>query len=864
MLSTLTSRLNAFCSRHVALVLSLFVLLCAGSAWLSLTRLGITTETDRLFADTLPWKQKNRQIEHLFPGEKNTLVAIISAATPEEGRETANALTTILSKDTAHFDRVDQPDANPFYTRNAFLFIDTKQLEPLLDSTISAQPFLGTLAADPSARGLFGTFGLMAKAIRSSQPIPASFNTALDGLTQTLNDGLAGHATPLSWEKLLSGGLSDLGGHYRFVVTHPRPDFTSFEPSEAATQAMRSALDSLPTVKAGRAHALITGEAKLSDEEFSTVAQGMIIGLFISFALVTLWLLLAARSLRVVIPILLTLIIGLLLTTGFATLAVGTLNMISVAFAILFVGIAVDFAIQFGVRFRCQKDEAGVPLSPLEALDLTGRESGGQIFVASLATAAGFLAFTPTSFVGVAQLGLIAGGGMLIAFVCTLTLLPALLRLFRATPGDSIQGFAMLRPIDHALRRFRLPVLAIFTVLGIIGACLTPSLLFDADPLHTKNPNTEGMKALSLLEENPLTTPYNAQVLVPDTATAARLAAAFSRLDSVHDVLWLGALVPDDQHTKIQMIQEAADILLPTLSVAHPAPAPSAADLRAAALRASHEFDGLDDRLSPALRSLHEALTRLSSAPDATLLATNEALTRFLPSELSQLKNLLSPSSPITLDNIPADIRSDYISPSNGAYRLIIHPKGRMSENRTLHHFVGELKSVTPDICGPALEIIASAQTITHAFITAALCAIVAIALILLITLRRLLDTLLVLLPLLLSSLLTVILIITVPEQLNYANIIALPLLLGVGVSFNIYFVMNWRAGSREQLSSPTARAVLFSALTTGSAFGSLAASAHPGTASMGRLLLLSLGCTLICSLLFIPALLPRRKGEEL
>ena len=861
MLSTLTSRLNAFCGRHVALVLTIFTLLCVGSAWLSLTHLGITTETDKLFADTLPWKQKNHQIESLFPGEKNTLVAIISAATPEEGRETANELTERLSKDTTHFDRVDQPDANPFYIRNAFLFIDTKQLDTLLDSTISAQPFLGTLAADPSARGLFGTFGLMAKAIRTGQPIPASFNTALDGLTHTLEEGLAGHATPLSWEKLLSGGLSDLGGHYQFVVTHPKPDFTSFEPSEAATKTMRTALDSLPTIKAGRAHALITGEAKLSDEEFSTVAQGMIIGLFISFGLVTLWLLLAVRSLRVVIPILLTLIIGLLLTTGFATLAVGTLNMISVAFAILFVGIAVDFAIQFGVRFRCQKDGQNHPLAPLMALDRTGQESGGQIFVAALATAAGFLAFTPTNFVGVAQLGLIAGGGMLIAFLCTLSLLPALLMLFRARPGDSIRGFASLLPVDHALRRFRRPILGLFSVLGLVGLCLTPSLVFDADPLHTKNPNTEGMKALSLLEENPLTTPYNAQVLVSDTATAGKLATALSKLDSVHDVLWLGALVPDDQSTKLQLIHDAADILLPTLNVAHPAPAPSAAELRAATTAAAHEFDGLDDKLSPSLKTLRDALLRLSTAPDATLLATNEALTRFLPNELTQLKSLLSPS-PITMESIPADIRAEYIA-SNGAYRLVIHPNGRMSETETLHHFVHELESVTPDICGPALEIIASAQTITHAFITAALCAIVAIALILLITLRRLLDSILVLLPLLLSSLLTVILVITVPEQLNYANIIALPLLLGVGVSFNIYFVMNWRAGLKNQLSSPTARAVLFSALTTGSAFGSLAASAHPGTASMGRLLLLSLGCTLVCSLLFIPALLPRRKGDE-
>ncbi|MCX5619050.1 MULTISPECIES: MMPL family transporter [Bombella] len=861
MLSTLTNRLNAFCGRHVALVLTIFTLLCAGSVWLSLNHLGITTETDKLFADTLPWKQKNHQLEELFPGEKNTLVAIISSATPEEGREAAHDLAAILAQDHEHFDKVSQPDADPFYTRNAFLFIDTKELEPLLDSIIAAQPFLGTLAADPSARGLFGTFGLMATALKTGQPIPASFNTALDGLTHTLEQGMTGQAAPLSWEKLLSGGLSDLGGHYQFVVTHPRPDFSSFEPSEAATKAMRAALNTLPSVKAGRTHALITGEAKLSDEEFSTVAQGMVIGLIISFALVALWLILAVRTLRVAIPILLTLIIGLLLTTGFAALIVGTLNMISVAFAILFVGIAVDFAIQFGVRFRCQKDEQNQPLAPLAALERTGKESGPQIFVASLATAAGFLAFTPTNFVGVAQLGLIAGGGMIIAFFCTLTLLPALLMAFRAKPGASSTGFTSLLPIDRALQRYRTPVLSIFGVLGLIGLCLIPRLSFDADPLHTKKPDTEGMKALNLLEENPLTTPYNAQVLTPDIATAARQAAAFNKLESVHDVLWLGALVPDDQDAKIQLIHDAGDIILPTLDVNHPAPPPSAAELRQAALKAAHSFDGLDGKLTPALAALHNALLRLSTAPDATLLSTNEALTHFLPAELNQLKTLLVPPPSITMQSIPAHIRADYIA-SNGAYRLVIHPKGQMSETKTLHRFVNELETVTPDISGPALEIIASAQTITHAFITAAICAIIAIALILLITLRRVLDSLLVLLPLLLSSLLTVILVITVPEQLNYANIIALPLLLGVGVSFNIYFVMNWRAGLHNPLSSPTARAVLFSALTTGSAFGSLAASIHPGTASMGRLLLLSLTCTLICSLVFIPALLPGEKED--
>ncbi|UMM63965.1 MMPL family transporter [Aristophania vespae] len=862
MLSRLTRGLNHFCACHAYLVVSLFILLSVGAGWLSYNRLGITTETDKLFSDSLPWKHHNHEIERLFPGEKDTLVAIIKAATPEEGQATAHALTEELQKDKEHFTSVSEPAANPFYTQHALLFLEKPQLDKLLDSTISAQPFLGMLAADPSLVGLFKSFNLLSLSLKSDQKIPETFGKTLDSFANTLDKASRGHAEPLSWQNLLAGDLTAMGGDYYFVLTHPKRDFASFEPSEAATTAMRNALNNLPTIHSGRASALITGEAKLNDEEFSTVAQGMVFGLILSLALVTLWLILAVRSIRVIVPILITLIFGLILTTGFAALSVGTLNLISVAFAILFVGIAVDFGIQYGVRFRCQHGENGETLSRTEAITRTGAESGPQIFVAALATAAGFMAFTPTHFVGVAQLGLIAGVGMLIAFFCTLTLLPSLLVVFRAHSSAQNRGFNFLKPIDQGLRKHRFIVIGLFGIAGAVGLGFTTQLHFDSDPLHTKNPNTEGMRALKLLEANPLTTFYNAQLVVKNKDIATQQADALSKLPSVHDVLWLGALVPDDQQEKLAMIEDAADLLLPSLNLNVSAPTPDAQALRKAALETVQGFNEVDpQKLTPAMKRLKKALQRLSKAPDSTILAANEALTQFLPLQLNQLKEVLRPT-PVTFENIPEDIKQEYVSP-DGRYRLVVHPKGQMSDPAILHKFVSELVTINPDIAGPALEITESAKTITHAFIQAALCAIVAIAIILLVALRQVMDSFLVVLPLILSSLLTVILVILVPEPLNYANIIALPLLLGVGVSFNIYFVMNWRAGLKYPLTSPTARAVIFSALTTASAFGSLAASAHPGTASMGRLLLLSLGCTLLCTLFFIPALLPKRKIDQ-
>jgi hypothetical protein len=145
---------------------------------------------------------------------------------------------------------------------------------------------------------------------------------------------------------------------------------------------------------------------------------------------------------------------------------------------------------------------------------------------------------------------------------------------------------------------------------------------------------------------------------------------------------------------------------------------------------------------------------------------------------------------------------------------------------------------------------------VIHAFVVAGIIAIAAISVLLVLVLRRIQDVLLVLAPLLLAGLLTLATSVLLDVPLNFANIIALPLLLGVGVSFDIYFVMRWRAGYGDLLQSSTARAILFSALTTGTAFGSLALSNHPGTSEMGKLLTLALIYTLLCSFFVLPALL--------
>ncbi len=842
-----------FSRRYALFVVLAGAVLAALGVLAAYRYIGVTTETSLMFRQSLPWRQQQIAFDRAFPQFRNLIVAVIDARIPEEADATATALAKRLAADHEHFEHVETPGASSFFAREGLLFLDPKTLQALLDKTVDAQPFLGQLSADPSARGLFAALALIGMGAQHGQADLAPYLPALKGFQRTLAETLAGHPQPLSWEELLAGAVAAQAGKFRFVLAQPRLNYGALKAGGEATAALRKAASQLEFVKSGDARLRVTGSVVLADEEFASVKEGMVWGTIASVVLITLWLFLAVGSWRLVLPIVLTLMVGGCLTTGFAALAVGTLNLISLAFAILFVGIAVDFAIQFCVRYR---EVRMVYRDAHEALAETARRVGAQILVAAAATAAGFYAFVPTAFVGVAELGLIAGTGMIIAFICTLFWLPAALTLFRPRAETAEVGFRTGKVLDMRLHRFRIPILAAFIGLAIAGAVLLPNLTFDSDPLHTKNPNTEAMRTLMDLMNNPLTNPYTIDIIEPSVQHAASIAERLKKLPLVSQVLTVESFVPDDQKQKLAAVADTASILAPTLAPQSPAAPVTPDQLRLAIRTALAQIDPALAKLPPdnPLVGIAAELHKLGHAPDATLMAMNRALTRFLPDELNRLREALQ-AKPVTLASLPASLKRDWVLP-DGRARVQVIPRPAANSSAGLHDLVAQVRPVAPNAGGSAVTIVDTSATIIDAFRTAAAAALGAVTVILLVALRRPLDVGLVLAPLLLSALMTVVIAVGLPMPLNFANIIALPLLLGVGVSFNIYFVMNWRARRHWFLGSATARAVLFSAFTTGTAFGSLALSNHPGTASMGGLLLLSLGCTLVASLVFEPTLL--------
>jgi hopanoid biosynthesis associated RND transporter like protein HpnN len=380
-------------------------------------------------------------------------------------------------------------------------------------------------------------------------------------------------------------------------------------------------------------------------------------------------------------------------------------------------------------------------------------------------------------------------------------------------------------------------------------------LPFDSNPMHLRSPKVESISTYLDLIKDPETSPNLIEVLAPSTEAVPALAEKLRKLPSVAKVIDIDTFVPPDQDQKLAIIADTAQLLGPILNPGRKPPPPTDADNvkaikdAAAALRT---LGGTAPAAKPA--ALAGTLDALAAAPVATREAASVALTTDLKTLLTRLRGLLSPQK-ITLDTLPPKLKAEWVA-ADGRSRIEVHPSGDANDNVVLRRFAKEVQTVAPHATGAPVATTSSSYTILGAFVQAALTALVLIFVILSVALRKPWDVAMTLGPLVLATLWTLMALHIVGMPLNFANIIAMPLMLAVGVAFHIYYVIAWRAGVVDMLASSLTRAIFFSALTTGTAFGSLVLSSHPGTASMGKLLALSLFFTLVAAFFVVPAFL--------
>lgn len=860
MLERSVENVAGYCSRHPWTTLVIALLISAYSSFFAFQNFAITTDTGQLISNDLPWRQRELAFAAAFPQQSETIIAVVESRTPEAAELASSRLAAELQPDTALFVEVTRLGAGPFFAHNGLLFLTEAEVQQTTEQLISSQALLGTLSADPTLRGLAKALSYLPQGVEAGQLKLEDQAGQLETLATAINDIIDGRTTDFSWSKMFSGTAPSAQELKRFVRIKPRLDYSALQPGAYATDAVRAAISKLGLNKTDGVRVRLTGPVPMSDEEFGTIAEGAALNGILTFLalLVILWL--ALKSARIILAVFLTLGVGLVATAATGLAMVGALNLISVAFAVLFVGIGIDFGIQFAVRYREERHKND---DLQAAIETAARLAGKPLALAAAATAAGFFSFLPTDYRGVSELGQIAGAGMLIAFLASITVLPALLKLLRPAGEVSEIGYSALLPVDRFMARFRWPILiATFLAVGA-GLPLLRHVRFDFNPLNLRSASAESVSTLRELMKTPATSPETIDVLVSSLDTARQLAAKLDQLPEVDHTVTLASFVPGEQDKKRAIIADAGSLLLPSLSPPALAPSPGDIEVNLQLKETARAFAALslsNDTAKVAAANIRSALQRLAAAPPTARTAAQKALLDTFKVRLEQMRDMLAPES-VGLNTLPTELLRDWVTP-DGRARIEVVPKGDIQNNAVSEKFVAAVLAVAPEATGLPVLVQLSATTVVGAFARAALFALGSITLILLFILRRPTDVIVTLVPLLMASVVTLELMALFDVPLNFANIIALPLLLGVGVAFKIYYVLAWRGGEVNLLSSALTRAVLYSAMTTAVAFGSLFFSHHPGTSSMGALLALALSATLCAAVLFQPMLMgpPRQK----
>ncbi|MBV8663013.1 MAG: MMPL family transporter, partial [Hyphomicrobiales bacterium] len=814
------------------------------------------SDIDALLSKSLSW----RQCEVVFESEfrrYELIDVVVDAPTPELTAAATTSLTDALAKDTAHFRSVTNSSAIQFFTDHGLLFQPKDALEKTIGGLTQAQPLIEDLATDPSLRGLVSTLEDVLIGVKQNKVTLDSTAPTLNAFSDTLDDVLAGRPASFSWRVLLAGKPAEPFEKRGVIEVRPVLDYASVQPGHTATEALRRIAASVAPPYQARVR--LTGPVAMDDEQFGTIQDHAVQNGVITFAIVLVILWLALRSMRLILAVLVNLLVGLPLTAALGLYLVGAFNVISVYFAVLFVGIGIDFAIQFSVRYRSERHS-------IEDLTKAVRSAGfhvaAPLTLAGGATAAGFFSFLPTDYKGVSELGLIAGFGMPIAYATSVTVLPALIRLVNPPGEPEPLGYTALAPIDNFLARHRIPIIVGVAVVVIGALPLLYWLRFDFNPINLQSQKTEGVATYLDLARDPSTNVNAIELLSPNLDAANAAAGRLAKVPEVGRATTLSNFIPDQQEEKLPLIRAAAaklaDAFDPKNALAPPSDAENVNALNEGAQRLTEAADDQKEAgLGPAAaRRLADGLSKLANAQPATRAQADAVFVNPLRADLKGLHDVLQ-AEPVTQASLPADLVRDWTT-SDGRARVSIAPRDNPNDTLAMQRFASAVLAVEPSATEGPITILEAGRTVIRAFIEAGIWALVSITILLWLVLRRFSDVLLTLIPLMLAGVVTLELCALIGMPLNFANIIAFPLLLGVGVAFKIYYIMAWREGTTHLLQTPLTRAVIFSALTTATAFGSLMFSSHPGTSSMGKLLALSLVTTLAAAALFQPILMGR------
>lgn len=832
-------------ARRMGAVLTFTVLVLAGLAgYYAATNLKVNTDTSSMLDPSLPFQQRAAELRDAFPEMKTDVIVLVRAPTLDETDAYVGALREFVLARPDDFTAVFAPSHEQFFRENGLLYLSESELESRLTQMSKASGLIETLIKSPTTGTFLSTLAENDELADRSDLGRETLQQLYAELGDVVEASLQGKRRPFSWMGALDQNANEKTAHSRLLYATPELDFARLQPAKGAIEALRVETERLNAQFGGRVETYITGDPALRMEELEAVTTGIGLSFLLSFILVTFLLLICYRSVAMSVLTLVGLIITLTFTSAFAAAFVGELNLVSVAFTVLLIGLGLDFGIHVLLHIQ-ERRAAGQDNQ--QALRGAMHDVGPALALAGPTTALAFLSFVPTKFDGIAQLGIIAGAGVIIALLVTITFAPSALSLLKGRPRQTSSG--RVRAIFNGIAKVSGPVAIITILLGALALLLMPQVRFDADQMALRNPAAPSVQGFNLLFDDPQTVPYRLTRLVDTQVEAIAAANHVSDLETVDAVRSLPDFVPEDQDTKLELIDFAAGTLVFALdaqpgSVEGPPAKDGAAHLKARLDTAY--VSGPGARLGGLLADIGQS--------EKTYALLEENIFAFWPQLVDQLRTGMN-ADYVEIETLPDALRARYLS-EGGKWRVDILPKADVRDFGALDEFVSEVEAIVPDLAGGAYQSRKAGETISNAMLQATSIAFALIAVFLWLLVRRLLSVILILFPLALAAVLTAATGVILNIPFNYANVIVLPLLIGIGVDSGIHLVMRHKqvASGEGVYATSTPRAVLFSALTTVASFGSLMLSPHRGTASMGELLSIAVAFTLICTLIVLPA----------
>jgi len=867
----LTERWLTGVTRHPVLVLAACAGLTILAALAAVNLLGVNSDPIAMLDEDLPFRQTDERLRAEFPNLDNNLLAVVEAPTPEQATLAARQVQRELAALPEVVNSVSWPAGSEFFARNGLLFLSLEELEALSERLTAAQPLLGRLARQTDAAALFELLTQIAERNPGGDSI--SSGVTLDRLhgqvAEAIDAGLTGAPEVLSWQRLLSDGDASEDRARQILLINPVLDHDRVLAAREVMERMhemRARLD----LEQGPVRVRFTGSAALSFEEMRSVIEGAGLTGILAFIAVSIVMLAGLRSVSLSLIALVNLALGLVITAGFAAVVIGRVNLISVSFVVLYIGLGVNYAVHYLLRYReiAQLEPAG-RTSAIRSTISAGRFLLYPLTLSAVTTALGFFAFVPTAFSGIAELGLIAGVAMMVTLVLSYTALPAMLALIqpRVSGSPPVPDRGWRRHLDLPLRH-RWAVLGLGIVLAVAALPALPELHFDSDPLNVRDPQSESVTTIRQLLSEGQAGYRNIQVLTDDPAETEAMRQRLNDLPTVSRAVSLESFIPDDQDEKLFMLEDLGWVLGPGVVGADWETDPvTAASLAAAAATL---IDALDQSGAPAGEpasgGLSQSLSRLLRAlddgdADQAAARVNRALTAGMQPTLGRLSEGLKASDPVSVEDLPAWLVEQWRG-REGARLIQVFPAVDVLDFERQAEFTEDVLAVAGDRAtgGPVIQLEAG-RAITGAFQQALIWAVIGISIVLLATLRQPLAAAKVMAPLALGGLLTVAAMVLIDLPFNFANVVALPLLLGVAVDNGIHLVTRHRSGllpNGNVLKTATSRAIVVGAMITTGGFGNLAFSPHSGTASLGIILAVGLALMVVATLLFLPAMLGR------